>query len=65
MTTSLTRRNHWDSPATWSSRGSTSPRRFPSRNIAGSQLVWEELDSWLTPPEKFHFVTHYGIPEWP
>ena len=31
MTTSLTRRNPWDSPATWSSRGSTSPRRFPPR----------------------------------
>ena len=34
MTTSLTRRNHWDSPATWSSRGSTSPRRFPPRSSA-------------------------------
>ena len=60
--TSLTRRNHWDSPAMWSSRGSTSPRRSPFPDVAGSQLVWEELDSWLTPPEKFHFVTHYGIP---
>jgi DMSO/TMAO reductase YedYZ molybdopterin-dependent catalytic subunit len=26
------------------------------------QLVWEELDSWLTPAEEFHVVTHYGIP---
>ena len=34
----------------------------PPENIAGSQLVWEELDSWLTPPEKFHYVAHYGVP---
>ena len=25
-------------------------------------VVWEELDSWLTPPAAFHEVTHYGIP---
>ena len=65
MTTSLTHRNHWDSPATWSSRGLTNRPPFPAPNIAGSQLVWEELDSWLIPPEKFHYVTHYGIPQWP
>ena len=35
------------------------PFPFPDPPI---QLVWEELDSWLTPPEKFHEVTHYGIP---
>ena len=34
----------------------------PPPNIAGNQLVWEELDSWLTPPEKFHYVAHYGVP---
>jgi DMSO/TMAO reductase YedYZ molybdopterin-dependent catalytic subunit len=34
----------------------------PPANIAGSQLVWEELDSWLVPPEKFHYVAHYGVP---
>ena len=60
--TSLTRRNPWDSPATWSSRGSTNRPGIPPENIAGSQLVWEELDSWLTPPEKFHYVAHYGVP---
>jgi DMSO/TMAO reductase YedYZ molybdopterin-dependent catalytic subunit len=38
------------------------PPPFPAPDFAGSQLVWEELDSWLTPPEDFHFVTHYGIP---
>jgi DMSO/TMAO reductase YedYZ molybdopterin-dependent catalytic subunit len=25
-------------------------------------LVWEELDSWLTPADDFFVVTHYGIP---
>jgi hypothetical protein len=38
------------------------PPPFPAPDFAGSQLVWEELNSWLIPPEKFHFVTHYGIP---
>jgi DMSO/TMAO reductase YedYZ molybdopterin-dependent catalytic subunit len=38
------------------------PPPFPFPDGAGSQLVWEELDSWLIPSEKFHFVTHYGIP---
>jgi DMSO/TMAO reductase YedYZ molybdopterin-dependent catalytic subunit len=37
------------------------PAPFPPED-GGSQLVWEELDSWLIPPEKFHFVTHYGVP---
>ncbi len=32
-------------------------------DVVGNQLKWEELDSWLTPPDKFHFVTHYGIPD--
>ena len=26
------------------------------------QLVWEELDSWITPNEKFFGVTHFGWP---
>jgi DMSO/TMAO reductase YedYZ molybdopterin-dependent catalytic subunit len=39
------------------------PPPFPFPDGAGSQLVWEELDSWLIPPEQFHFVTHYGIPQ--
>jgi DMSO/TMAO reductase YedYZ molybdopterin-dependent catalytic subunit len=38
------------------------PPGAPDPNIAGSQLVWEELDSWLTPPEQFHYVAHYGVP---
>ena len=60
--TSPIRRRRWDSPATWSSRGSTNRPGTPDPNIAGNQLVWEELDSWLTPPEKFHYVAHYGVP---
>jgi DMSO/TMAO reductase YedYZ molybdopterin-dependent catalytic subunit len=39
------------------------PPPFPFPDLGGSQLVWEELDSWLIPPEKFHFVTHYGVPD--
>jgi DMSO/TMAO reductase YedYZ molybdopterin-dependent catalytic subunit len=38
------------------------PPPFPFPDAAGSQLIWEELDSWLIPPEKFHFVTHFGVP---
>jgi DMSO/TMAO reductase YedYZ molybdopterin-dependent catalytic subunit len=26
------------------------------------QLVWEDLDSWITPNEEFFTVSHYGIP---
>jgi DMSO/TMAO reductase YedYZ molybdopterin-dependent catalytic subunit len=37
------------------------PAPFPPD--AAGQLKWEELESWLTPPDKFHFVTHFGIPE--
>lgn len=28
----------------------------------GRQLVWEELDSWITPNEQFFEVTHFGWP---
>ena len=39
-------------------------RPAPAGPLSGPplQLVWEELDSWLTPPAAFHEVTHYGIP---
>src|SRR5438067_835813 len=36
------------------------PPPFPPSAV-GNQLVWEELDSWLTPAHKFFYVTHYGI----
>ena len=31
--------------------------------IVGNLLVWETLDSWLTPPSNFFYVRHYGQPE--
>ena len=34
----------------------------PARDIAGQQLVWEELDSWITPNDKFFTIKHYGQP---
>ena len=34
----------------------------PPPDIAGQQLVWEELESQLTPNEKFFYVQHYGRP---
>ena len=36
------------------------PNPFPE--FAGNLLKWEELDSWLTPTDNFHFVNHFGIP---
>jgi DMSO/TMAO reductase YedYZ molybdopterin-dependent catalytic subunit len=36
------------------------PNPFPG--AIGNFLVWEELDTWLTPADDFHFVTHFGIP---
>jgi hypothetical protein len=36
------------------------PNPFPG--AIGNFLVWEELDTWLTPADNFHFVTHFGIP---
>jgi hypothetical protein len=29
----------------------------------GNQLVWEALDSWLTPAHNFFYVNHYGQPD--
>ncbi len=37
------------------------PNPFPPSD-AGNFLVWEDLDSWLTPANNFFYVTHYGIP---
>jgi DMSO/TMAO reductase YedYZ molybdopterin-dependent catalytic subunit len=31
--------------------------------VIGQQLVWEELDSWLTPADKFFTIIHFGKPE--
>jgi DMSO/TMAO reductase YedYZ molybdopterin-dependent catalytic subunit len=37
------------------------PAPFPPAE-GGNQLVWEELDSWLTPAHNFFYVNHYGPP---
>ncbi len=34
----------------------------PARSVIGHQLVWEHLDSVLTPFEEFFTVQHYGQP---
>ena len=35
----------------------------PAQEIVGEQLVWEELDSRLTPNDEFFVVQHYGVPQ--
>ena len=32
----------------------------PAQNVIGQQLVWEELDSWITPNDKFFTINHFG-----
>jgi DMSO/TMAO reductase YedYZ molybdopterin-dependent catalytic subunit len=34
----------------------------PAQNVIGQQLVWEELDSWITPNDKFFTIKHFGQP---
>jgi DMSO/TMAO reductase YedYZ molybdopterin-dependent catalytic subunit len=34
----------------------------PPADQAGRQLEWEQLDSWITPNDKFFWVAHYGKP---
>jgi DMSO/TMAO reductase YedYZ molybdopterin-dependent catalytic subunit len=34
----------------------------PAQAIIGQQLEWEELDSWITPTNKFFTVKHFGQP---
>src|SRR5258707_11525155 len=38
------------------------PTENPVPDVVGQQLQWEELDSWLTPNEKFFTVQHYNKP---
>jgi DMSO/TMAO reductase YedYZ molybdopterin-dependent catalytic subunit len=38
------------------------PAENPVPEAVFNLLVWEELDSWLTPADDFFVVTHYGIP---
>src|SRR5215207_8806534 len=38
------------------------PAPNPVPEIVGQQLVWEDLDAWLTPVDQFFTVSHYGMP---
>jgi DMSO/TMAO reductase YedYZ molybdopterin-dependent catalytic subunit len=38
------------------------PAENPVPEIAQNLLVWEQLDSWLTPADNFFVVSHYGNP---
>jgi DMSO/TMAO reductase YedYZ molybdopterin-dependent catalytic subunit len=39
------------------------PAENPVPDVVTNMLDWEELDSWITPPENFFSVAHYGSPE--
>jgi DMSO/TMAO reductase YedYZ molybdopterin-dependent catalytic subunit len=34
----------------------------PAQSIIGQQLVWEDLNSWTTPTDKFFTIAHFGQP---
>lgn len=38
------------------------PAENPVPQIAVQQLVWEELDSWITPTDQFFVIKHYNEP---
>jgi len=38
------------------------PPPSPNPNV-GNLLVWEALDSWITPANNFFYVSHYGQPD--
>jgi DMSO/TMAO reductase YedYZ molybdopterin-dependent catalytic subunit len=46
----------------WVDQPAPNPGPFDS---LGNFLVWEKLDSWLTPAHNFFFVNHYGPPKEP
>ena len=39
------------------------PGENPTGGVVTNLLEWEKLDSWITPPDQFFTVSHYGIPE--
>src|SRR5262245_26585233 len=39
------------------------PEKNPVPKVIDNQLVWEELDSWITPNEQFFGIAHYEWPE--
>ncbi|MDQ3512595.1 MAG: sulfite oxidase [Chloroflexota bacterium] len=38
------------------------PADNPAPEVIVRQLEWEELDSWLTPPDQFFVIKHYNEP---
>lgn len=38
------------------------PPENPVPQVVANQLKWEDLDSWVTPNEKFFSVAHYNRP---
>ena len=38
------------------------PPANPMPQVVGNLLQWEQLDSWLTPNDKFFTVGHYNKP---
>ena len=39
------------------------PAKNPVPEVVTNLLAWEGLDAWITPPEDFFSVSHYGRPE--
>src|SRR5512134_1374474 len=39
------------------------PAENPTNGRVTNLLDWESLDSWITPPDQFFSVAHYGYPE--
>lgn len=39
------------------------PEENPVPEVIASQLVWEDLDTWITPNKQFFGIAHYGWPE--
>ncbi|RIK44300.1 MAG: sulfite oxidase [Chloroflexi bacterium] len=39
------------------------PAENPVPEVIANQLIWEELDSWVTPNDQFFSIAHYNRPE--
>ena len=39
------------------------PEENPVPDVIDNQLVWEDVDSWITPNDQFFGIAHYGWPE--
>jgi DMSO/TMAO reductase YedYZ molybdopterin-dependent catalytic subunit len=37
----------------------------PAQDVIGNQLVWEQIETWITPNDKFFTINHYGMPTIP